>query len=84
MSFGRRLLRRWFTMMAVGAVVGGALVLSDEEKRKQLLAKARELGGEAKQLWDEQWESASPRVEEWRAYGRQWLEAGSSENQPEA
>jgi hypothetical protein len=71
-------------MMAVGAAVGGALVLSDEERRKQLLAKAREVGGQVRQALDEQWRSASPRVEEWKEQGQRLLQSGSDRGQSEA
>ena len=70
-------------MMAVGAAVGGALVLSDEEKRRQLLAGARELGRQVRRALDEEWQSASPRVEEWKEQGRLLLEPGSDREQPE-
>jgi len=82
-SLGGRLVRRWLTMMAVGAAVGGAMVLSDEEKRQQLLARAKEVGEQVKRLLGEQWQSASPRVQEWREQGQRLLESGADAEQPE-
>ena len=82
-SLGGRLARRWLTMMAVGAAVGGAMVLSDEEKRQQLLARAKEVGEQVRQMLGEQWQSASPRVQEWREQGRRLLESGTDTEQPE-
>ena len=82
-SLGGRVVRRWLTMMAVGAAVGGALVLSDEEKRQQLLARAKEVGDQVRQGLGDQWQSASPRVQEWREQGRRLLESGADPEQPE-
>lgn len=70
-------------MMAVGAAVGGALVLSDEERRRQLLDRAREVGGQFKEALGDQWRSESPRAEEWIEQGRRQLESGSKRVLPE-
>lgn len=82
-GFAQRLFRRWLAMAAVGAVVGGALVLSDEEKRRQVMAKARELSEQAKKKLSEQWPTAPPRVQEWMEQGRLMLEPGPDQAQPE-
>jgi len=59
--FIRRLFRRWLTMAAVGAVVAGALALSDEETRRQILTKARKLGERVREKLGEQRQAMQPR-----------------------